>query len=369
MRGRAWARGGWRWVILAGAVLLAGGCGHDDPARPDDESTPVRAFWHGTYASDDGSDHGTLALDVLAGGGQATAELVVRSSVHDDPNDHVYLEGTAAPGALDLQLDRNRIPYAFEFDLQGTEGADGSLTGSFSHPTFELTATFACRGVEVDTLTVESFYDLHATVLGLACDSSAVWASTMGWDYLVVDNLGAVLDTVVVYIWPETHWTSDALTFDGSNLFGHLPITVNDGDVVSDESDIVEFTREGEIVRQFRTGRRTSGLAWDGTHLWSLPIKSDMLFCLDDSGAPIDSLTCAVPDLADIAYRGDCFWAVGAWLQRLYQIDRTGEILRVYDLPRGDIVQAPMGIACDDSTLWYCCDSWPLSRIYRLSVD
>jgi hypothetical protein len=305
------------WGMLSPLIVTAAlfvGCGDDDVSGPGATPEPARTVWQGSYSSGDQGDRGRFVLDIVNVGGEVTGEIVIRSNVFEYPYDHLYLKGVENDGALDLQLDKSKIAYQFDFSLQGATGPGGTLDGALVHPTYGLNADFECHSIDVGTLTVESSRDLNAAVLGLAFDGDAVWASTAGDDFIRMNTNGAILDTVVVYLRPGVHWTSDALTSDGTNLFGHLPITVAGGGGTTNESDIEEFTKDGTIVRSFRIDQRTSGLAWDGTHLWSLPVGSDTLYSFDGSGTTIESHAIGVPDLVDVAYDGSDFWCIGWFL-------------------------------------------------------
>jgi hypothetical protein len=356
--------------VIAVAALLAG-CGDDDVSGPGGTLEPVRTVWLGDYSSEDQGDRGRFVLDVSSVGAEVTGEIVVRSDVFKYPYDHLYLKGEEKDGALSLQLDKDKVPYQFDFSLQGSAGSGGTLDGALVHPTYGLTADFHCRSVEVGSLSVEYSRELDAAVKGLAFDGDAVWASTTGSDYIRMDKSGTVLDTVTVFLRPQVHWTSDALTSDGVSLFGHLPITEVSGGVARNESEIEEFTKSGEIVRSFRIDRQTSGLAWDGTHLWSLPVGSDTLYSFDDSGATVEGTKIGVPDLVDVAYDGADFWCIGWFLKRLYRIDRTGEVLRVYDLPERVGSDFAAAIAFDGTDFWYSHGPGfeTVSTIERLSPD
>jgi hypothetical protein len=358
------------WPLLILAALLLPGCG-DDVSRPGGQPQETRTLWQGSYVSGDQSDHGTMMLETVDTGGEVTGDLVIRSHVHEYPFDHLYLKGTTSGGVMSLQFDNSKIAYQFDFSLQAAIGAGVVLDGSFIHPTYGMTASFECHSIEIGTLTVESSYDLQTAVIGLAFDGKDIWASTSGSDYIRMDTDGMVLDTVAVFVRPEVHWTSDALTSVGDNLFGHLPVTIIDGSETRNESDIEEFTVEGVIVGSFRIGHRTSGLAWDGDHLWSLPVESDNLYSFDGSGAITENVEIGVPDLVDVEYDGAHFWCVGWFLKKLYKLDRAGEVLRAYDLPESGGVDFPSGIAFDGTYLWYSYGHGfeSVSRIYRLSTD
>jgi hypothetical protein len=299
-----------------------------------------------------------------------TGEIVMRSHVHDDPYHHLYLKGTISGNDLRLGLDKDRIPYPFDFTLLGIIKPNPGLSGTISFPLLGLTADIECSTLDVGDLMVAGSFNLDTTALGLAFDGDRLWVSTATDDYMRMNLSGSVLDTVVVLYLNQYHWTSDALTSDGEHLWGHLPVTVQDQGGRRNESDIHRFTKDGVITRTFRLGHRTSGLASDGAYLWSVPLASDAFYRFDSTGTIVDTVDVQLPDLVDLDYDGTHFWAIGWFTQQLYQINRTGQTVRVYDLPDKDNLNFPLGIVFDGTHFWYSFSTSDReSRIYKLSIE
>jgi hypothetical protein len=356
------------WLPIILAAMLQPGCS-DDPSDVCCLPGPVRILWYGSWTSDDQSDHGTMVLDVVDTGSELTGEIVIRSGVDDDLLRHMYMTGVSNGGVLQLRLDTDKVPYQYEFNLEGSIGSGPVLEGTFTHSVYDLAASFQCRGVEVGGTTVESSMNLHTNARGLAFDGSRIWLSTTSSDFIRMDTAGSILDTIAVFIRPDVHWTSDALTSDGTHLWGHLPMTIV-SDVSRNVSDIQEFTTDGVIVRDFRLGHRTSGLAVAGEGWWSLPLESDTLYRFDDTGTILESVEIELPDLVDIDYDGEHFWCIGWFLKRLYKVDGAGTVVRAYDLPAKNEINFPAAIVSDGTHLWYGYDNILTMRssIYRLSV-
>ena len=244
------------------------------------------------------------------------------------------------------------------------------MTGSFYYSTYDMTGDVDCAGLEWAEAGADDVIDVNAVILGLAYDSENVWMSTSGMDHILMDSTSALVDTVVVFLEGEARWTSDALTSDGTVMYGAYPVTVAGPEGSSNESDIVEFEKDGDVLRRFRIGHRTSGLAWSGEDLWSLPIGSDSLYMLDLDGTVLDAVHAGVPDLVDIEFDGEYFWAIGWFMRRLYKLDSFGGVLMVYYLPFEYGYVYPTALVSDGSHLWYSFNTSYLgSRIYKLSVE
>jgi len=353
-------------ALLALAVLPGCDTVTTGPPPSDTELT----MWLGSYSSSGDDDSGAIMIDINRTGRTATAELVIRSHEQETPYNHLYLKGSVHGDDLDLGLDTDRIAYSFTFDVELTIGPGGTMSGSFYFSTYDMTATFDCVELESAEVGADTFIDVSAVTLGLAYDSEDIWISTSSRDHFLMDSTGAFVDTVVVFLVGDARWASDALTSDGSLLYGGYPVTVGGPEGSRNESDIVEFTKDGTVSRRFRIGHRTSGLAWSGTGLWSLPIESDSLYRLDLEGTVLETVPAGVPDLVDIEFDGEYFWAIGWFMKRLYKISSFGEVLTVYHLPGEYGYIFPTALAFDGSHFWYSYNTSYLgSRIYRLSVE
>jgi hypothetical protein len=195
-----------------------------------------------------------------------------------------------------------------------------------------------------------------------------MWASTLS-DFVRMSVAGEILGRVVVYYAQGLRWTSDALTSDGTHLWGHLPRTVQDATGLHNRSLIIEFAKDGTVTNEFEIPHRTNGLARGASCGLSPDATGFKRF--DATGNILESIDVFLPDLSDLEYDGTYFWCIGWFLSRLYQIDRSGEIVRVFDLPQDTGTVVPVAIAHDGSLLWYAegkLFAWS-SRIYKLQVS
>jgi hypothetical protein len=353
-------------LLLSFAVLPGCETGIPNPPPVDSELT----VWLGTYSSSGGDDSGVIMLDITRSGGALTAEAIFRSRESESPYDHFYLKGSAHGDNIELSLDTDMIPYIFEFDLDLVVGSGGSLAGSFYHSAYDMTGDIECTRLETADAAVDTFVDIKAAGLGLAFDGEHVWMSASGRDYILIDSSCALVDTVAVLFEYETHWVSDALTSDGSLLFGGYPVAVTGPGGTRNESDIIVFEKNGDISRRFRIGHRTSGLAWSGEYLWSLSTGSDYFYKLDLDGTNLESVSVGVPDLVDIEFDGTDFWAIGWFMKRMYRISSAGEVLTVYHLPGEYGFIYPAGLVFDGTHFWYSFNtSYFETRIYKLRAE
>jgi len=209
---------------------------------------------------------------------------------------------------------------------------------------------------------------LPTTVKGLAFDSEVLWASTPD-DYWRLGLDGVLRDRIsVLYNPPDTYWTSDALTSDGNHLWGHLPSTVDSAGVFYNRSRLIEFTRAGVVTQISDVRHRIGGLAHDATGLWSLDDQT--LVHLDTSGVALERIPIAVPDLVDIESDGLHFWGIGWFVDFLYEIDRQGAVLRVYDLPPDAVAGVPSALAFDGTSLWFARANFSRqSTLFKIQVE
>ena len=354
-------------VILVIFAVLPG-C--DDVATGPPPFDPELSVWLGSYSSTGDDDSGAFMIDIYRIGREARAELVIRSHENDTPYNHLYMKGRASGDRVELRLDTDWIDYGFTFDVELTIGSGGTMTGTFYFSTYDMTGDIACVELEQAEAAVDTSIDVNAVALGTAFDGDHVWISTSGRDHFLMDSTTAVVDTVAVFLVGEFRWTSDALTSGGSLMYGGYAVTVAGPEGSRNESDIVEFERDGDVIRRFRTGHRTSGLAWSGTDLWSLPIESDSLYRVDLDGAVLEAVPAGVPDLVDIEFDGEYFWAIGWFMRRMYKIDSFGETVAVYHIPGEQGYVFPTALTFDGSHFWYSFNTSYLdSRMYRLSVE
>ena len=358
-----------RSILLSIFVIsFLPGCGSDAPGPvPPGEGLTI---WLGSYTSVGGDDSGSVMFDIDRDGRRVTAETVIRSRRNERPFEHLYLEGSTDGDIIELSLDTARVDYQFQFDVHITLGSGETMSGSFFHSFYEMTADFDCQELESSEAEVDTFLDMHTVMLGLTFDGEDAWISTAAMDHFLVDSTLVFVDTVAVLLAGGAHWTSDALTAGDSMLYGAYPVTVAGPEGSVNESDIIVFTRDGEVSGRFRVGKRISGLAWSGEDLWSLPVESDSLHRIGPDGVILESFAVDVPDLVDIEFDGEYFWGVGWFMKRLYRISATGGPVKVYHLPGEHGFIFPSALAFDGSRFWYGFNTSYLdSRIYLLNVD
>jgi hypothetical protein len=353
-------------ALFAILLLAQFGC-EEDSSRPDPVE-PYQLILLGSYADDEQGDQGVILLDLEFAGAELTGHAVIKSRVNESPLLNVYLKGSSDGDDIQLDLDKEKIPYQYELTITATMGTGHDLTGTFSYPLGDLEAEFQAVTLETADAAVDTLVDLDVSTSGLAFDGEDIWVSTVTKDHILMNLDCAFVDTIAVFI-RDAHWTSDALTSDGTHLWGHLPVTVQGGGEVRNESDIQKFTKEGVIIDSFRIPFRATGLAHDGEYLWSLAADSGSLIRFDDQGTILESIELGLPDLVDIEYDGVYFWGIGWFMKRLYRIDSEGRVLRVYHLPGETGIIFPSAIVFDGEQFWYAFNTSYLdSRIYKMTV-
>lgn len=330
--------------------LLPIGCG-GGPTTPSGSGTDagVRTFWQGTYIGQNtaGPDHGSLVFDLVRSGTSVTGELVFRSRVFAD-HDVLFMAGAGDAETLAVVPDTSRVGYIFSAGLNATASPVGELTGTFRYQPTGLVAEVHCGKIPVAAITTELTVEPPDYVRGLATDGEHLWASTLS-DFMLLDEQGLLQDRLMVELSPGLYWTSDALTWDGALLWGHLP-----GNRGSETySVLIAFDRDGVVQHQVETPDRTTGLAAGNGELWSLA-GGDLLRVNPADGSVQERVPVQLPDLKEIDYDGTDFWGVGWFLPRLYRIDRQGEVLMVADLPDAPGASYPAAVVRDGDSFWVC---------------
>lgn len=328
-------------------LLLPVGCS-DGPTTPLGSGPPVREFWQGTYTGQTaaGPDHGSLVFDMVRSGTSVNGELVFRSRVSSDYG-VLFMAGTGDAETLAVVPDTSRISYTFSAGLNASR-SDTGLTGTIRYQPTGLVAEVDCREIPVAAITTELTVEPPDYVRGLATDGVHLWASTLS-DFMLLDRQGMVQDRLTVQLQPDLYWTSDALTWDGWLLWGHLP-----GNRGSETySVLIAFDGNGVVRHQVETPDRTSGLAAGNGELWSLA-GGDLLRVTQADGVVVERVPVQLPDLKEIDYDGTDFWAVGWFLPRLYRIDRWGDVLMVADLPEAPGASYPAAVVRDGDSFWVC---------------
>ncbi|GEM_PF-1000920 len=354
-------------IFVAFLIFIQSGC--EDNASNPDPAESSKEILLGSYEKGDQSDGGVVMLDLEYSGSSVTGRAIIRSRLNEYPYLIVHLKGSRQGEAVQLGLDTERIPYQYELTIQATRDLAGDLAGTFFYSIDSLSADFECAVLDEDAAAVDTFVDMNVSVLGLAFDDDNIWISTVSADHILMNTDCSFEDTVTVLMWQGAHWTSDALTWNGTHLWGHLPVTISDGGETRNESEIEKFTREGVITDSFGIPFRTGGLAYDGADLWSLSTGSDSLFRFDTLGTILEGIEIGLPDLVDIEYEDGFFWGIGWFMKRLYKIDPSGEVVRVYHLPGETGIIFPSGIVYDGEHFWYSFNTTYLdARIYKITV-
>jgi hypothetical protein len=332
------------------AALSTTGCS-DDPTMvtDDDGNTPsTRSVWQGTYNATPAGDTGVMTLDLTRTNDILEGEIVFRSRVSEYP--FTYATVTGIVNGTDIRLELMADPDPWQFNFAASEDM-GELTGTFSASPWNLTADIVLQEVALDTLAFDSSVPQGASN-GLTVHNDELWlAHTTSFEHRTLKN--EHLGNVQVYLSPGLLWTSKPLASDGKDLYGHLPISVQSGGMTSNESDIIRFTTDGIVVDRFRLAHRCAGLTWDGSYLWAVPITSEALYRFDDSGTVLETLPIDIPDAQDIVFDGQGFWAPSWYLSLLYQLDRQGNIVAVYDLPQPSGLSRSLALTWDGEHFWY----------------
>lgn len=107
----------------------------------------------------------------------------------------------------------------------------------------------------------------------------------------------------------------------------------------------------GKVVQQFAApGRFSTGLTFDGQHLWMADYKADKLFCISpQDGHLIRSIPSPGFWPMGLAWDGKYLWNVDKARKKIFQVDPAdGTILKTIDAPTAN----PQGLAWDGTTLW-----------------
>jgi hypothetical protein len=354
------------WSLLLFCLLAAvAGCGHDPVVAPEVTSRDV---WIGVYAAGPGLEHGVIAMDVSRAGADLTGRLVLRSRASTAPYVQLFVRGTARGDSLLLKPDPALNPGLQGFGIRA-ERNGSHLSGALTYTAYAIQASLDCSAFAVDAIAAPKVFALpDTTVIGLTSVGTELWTGTPDFDYVVFDTTGVRERRVPVLYYPDAHWVSDALTSDGTRLWGQYPVSMAGG-TPRDQSVLVEFTPSGVITARRDVTHRIIGLAHDGTALWSLPLGGDHLYRLDTaSGAVLDSVEVAVPDLTKFASDGERFWAVGWFLNLLYEIDRQGRVVRIFDQPSAGRGDGPVGLTFVGADLWLARTNVTDSWLYRMLV-
>lgn len=95
-----------------------------------------------------------------------------------------------------------------------------------------------------------------------------------------------------------------------------------------------------------------------------------MVVGFDATGAVTDSLHLGIPDANQLVFDGTHFWTVGWYFKVLYEVDLSGQVVSVCDLPGTDNGILPTGLAVEGSHIWYAEGvTIGASTLHRMSVQ
>ena len=356
-----------RRVRAAGAAIALAaaltGC-DKNPARviPPGPPPPTESrAWIGTYSS--AAMSGDIVIDLVRSGDTVRGELVF--SAPWEP--HVFVSGTITAESLLIAVDRSVTPSGADFRLRASIQTDSSLAGEMTGTPGPIGAIVACRALPRLSVAEDLAVDVPHAVKGMVHDGSRIWLSTIGSDYLLMSTEGQVTGTVAVF-YRDAHWTSDALTFDGTRLWGALPGAAGTptGELLL-FSEVLAFDSGGRLPDSLRVWHRTTGLAWDGSHFWSLPHVGSTILRFDRAGVVSDSLHLGIPDAVHLEFDGTHFWTLGWFLNRLYRTDAQGRVEAICDLPQDAFAFGAGGIAVEGARLWYASSRIGSATVHRLT--
>jgi hypothetical protein len=351
---------------------MASSCEDNGPAGPVEPTPPTTQIaWVGQFTS--GSDQGPIVFDLFQTGTAVSGETVFSSpGLASIAPAHLFVVGTLQDGIL--QLDHpGPLPPEFIFTVDAGIDPEGNLAGSLALSYPPLHADVVCRPLPRGKASIELAVNVPVTVKAMVFDGVHVWLSTTGDDdYVRMQTDGSLVDNVPVLLPGGAHWTSDALTYDGDMLWGHLPLTIQDPSGTHNASRIIGFDSRGQVARTFQIEHRTLGLAFDGSRYWSLDGESLRLYAFDTTGTVQASVPIEVPDPSHLEFDGEHFWTLGWAMSRLYALDADGRAVRIYDLPVSGF-RFHSGIAVEGAYLWYG-QADPIQRqsstdLYRLRLD
>jgi hypothetical protein len=328
--------------------------------------------WQGRYSTANDSDNGVLTLDLTRTNDALKGKMIVRSRTNKTPYTYLYVKGSWVGDAVTLELDADEIPYSWQLAMTGT-AMNRTLSGSFSAPPWNLVAEFVLADIEVKTLAVNYSVVEPNNPRGLTVHKDHLWVSkwSEGFEGFEKRDLSnAAISSVTVFLSPGLQWSSNAFTSDGTDLVGHVPVSVPGDPMSPEQSDIVRFTEAGDVVDRYRVNHRVSGMTHDGTDFWSVSIDSDSLYRFDDTGTVLETLPIELPDAIDIYFDGQAFWAASWFFGFLYKLDASGQVLCVYDLPQPSTVSRPRSLTFDGTNFWYLLSNLASSDwIYRFQPE
>jgi len=350
------------WVCV---VIFVAGCGSDDgPSTPGPVSEQLT--WIGSFTG--GGVRGAVSLDLVKTEEKIAGNMVVTRVPELKAPELLLVSGTLENGNLHLELDSSRVFYGFTMTIDAVVDTSLVLAGTIEYPLAGVDDSFAARILPEESVTLLGTLLVPATVRAMVWDGTRIWLSTLNDDYLRITSDGGFIDQVTV-LYNGAHWTSNALTYDGTNLLGFLPITVIGPGGTVNGSKIIEFD-QGGIERSYEITHRTDGLAYDGTRPWSLDVLDRSLAAFDASGTITDRVSIDVPDPYHLEFDGGYFWTVSWYTLRLFKVGTDGRAVSVIDVPLSSSSPYQAGLAVSEGRIWYGQEiSIEQTRIYRFQIE
>ena len=134
--------------------------------------------------------------------------------------------------------------------------------------------------------------------------------------------------------------------------------------------------KNGDVIKRLTTpGEWPAGLAWDGRHLWSADYKSRKIYKIDPkNGEVIKSINLPGKCCSGLAWDGSHLWSadICAYSATIFEIGAGAKIYKI-DPKNGEVIKSiksahtsPRGLAWDGSYLWYIDEYMYWERIYKV---
>ena len=351
------------WVGFL-SVLLIAGCSDDEPSSPETVSEQITLI--GSFTG--GGVRGAVSLDLVKTKNDVEGDMVITRVPDLKAPEHLLVMGTLENEVLHLELDTRRIYYAYTMTIDANVDTSLNLSGKLEYPVAGVDDSLFARRLPEDRVTLLGSFDVPTSVRSMVWDGSHFWLSTLNDDYLTFTPEGNFVDQITV-LYNGAHWTSGALTHDGTHLLGFLPTTVIGPGGTVNGSRLIEFDAGG-INRTYELSHRTDGLAFDGARYWSLDVLDRSLAGFDASGAISERIPTEVPDPYHLEWDGEQFWTVSWYTLRLYKVGTDGRATAVLDVPFSSSSPYQSGLAVDGSHIWYGQEvALERTRIYRLQAE
>ena len=159
---------------------------------------------------------------------------------------------------------------------------------------------------------------------------------------------------------------TEGLAWDGGNLWvSESHRSTNNAGM------ILMIDLNGNVLSSFNApyqnsiGPWPSGLAYDGTYLWSVDCLDNKIYKLTKSGDVVGSIPAPTGISSGLAWDGNHFWVTEWNTYKIYEIDPgSGQVLNSFDAPDSGN-EYPYGLAWDGTYLW----TSNSNGIYRLDPN